>query len=64
MKINHFQAPKKQTQNKPNFKGKKMTVTDFNLLINFRQIIFMETLKRPPLFIRVTSVRKNYLSWY
>ncbi len=46
----------KQTQNKPNFKGKKMTVIDFNSLINFGQIIFMETLKRPPLFIRVTHI--------
>ncbi len=41
---------------KPNFKGKKMTVTDFNSLINFGQIIFMETLKKPPLFIRVTHI--------
>ncbi len=40
-----------------------MTVLDFNSLINFGQIIFMETLKRPPLFIRVTSVRKTHLSW-
>ncbi len=30
-----------------------MIVVDFNSLINFGQIIFMETLKRPPLFIRV-----------
>ena len=53
-----------QTQKNPvlsavewaNFKGKKMTVTDFNLLINFGQIIFMETLKSPPLFIRVTHI--------
>ncbi len=65
MKINAAGGSKKQTQNKPNsnpvlsavewanFKGKKMTVTDFNSHINFGQIIFMETLKSPPLFIRV-----------
>ncbi len=57
-------GPKKTNPKQTQFQRQKMTVTDFNLLINFHQIIFMETLKRPPLFIRVTYVRKNYLSWY
>jgi len=48
--------PKNTNPNKANFKGKKMTAIDFNSLINFGQIIFMETLKRPPLFIRVIHI--------
>ena len=56
MRMKPPSGPKKQTQFKPNLKGKKMTVLDFNSLINFDQIIFMETLKRPPLFIRVTHI--------